>query len=99
MRLYELKQLYGDSTFILGQYNEEHKVTIIPKEVTIKEDLTVWHDGACIINGMRDKDFFHSKSDFKFVKSKIVESIDKDSSLSYDQSKHLKSFLMKKKRL
>lgn len=99
MRLSELRSLYVDNMFIIGQYNSAYKTVIIPKEVVIKEDLTVWHDGACIINGMHDEDFVHSKNDKNSVKNELVKLIDKDDSLDIKIAKNLKSFNRIKKRL
>lgn len=99
MRLFELRSLYGDNKFIISQYNDLYKTVIVPKEVTIKEDLTVWNDGSCIINGMLDKAFIHSKKDLDFVKQKLFEFIDADETLDKASSKNLKSLKLTKKRL
>ncbi len=52
----EIRNLYLNKSFILGYVGN---TIILPKDVTIKEDLTVWHDGACIINGMIDQSFYY----------------------------------------
>lgn len=54
--LSDIRNLYSNESFILGYVCN---TIILPKEVTIKEDLTVWHDGACIINGMKDQSFYY----------------------------------------
>ena len=54
--LQEIRNLYLNKSFILGYVGN---TIILPKDVTIKEDLTVWHDGACIINGMKDQSFYY----------------------------------------
>lgn len=56
--LEDLYKLYGNKSFILACGGD---TKIQPKEVIIKEDLTVWHNGACIINGMKDILFHHGE--------------------------------------
>lgn len=56
--LAELKQTYGNNEFFIAFY--DLNTSIQPKKVRINDDLTVWHDGGCIINGMKDKLFDHA---------------------------------------
>lgn len=83
MKLQELRNMYQDEEFIIGHKGD---TLIVPKKVKIKSDLTVWYDGGCIINGMKDKEFDHhknsvselssmmglSKEDLKLKKKKVL---------------------------
>lgn len=69
LKLKELRNIYGNEPFALAYAGKDQfdlNLTtdniILPKEVTIKEDLTVWRDGACIINGMKDVEFISSRN-------------------------------------
>lgn len=62
--LAELKRIYGNLEFHIAHFDGE--MIIQPKKVKIDENLVVWHDGACIINGMKDK-LFHHDFDKKVV--------------------------------
>ena len=55
--LAELKQIYGNMEFHIAYYDTNK--LIHPKKVSIDNNLIVWHDGACIINGMKDRFFHH----------------------------------------
>lgn len=60
MKLHEIREKFGDQVFTIATYNHLDKnKSVRPKQVTIKENLTVWDraSGNCIINGMRDVDF------------------------------------------
>lgn len=61
--LAELKKIYGNLEFHIAHYDSS---LILPKQVKIDDNLVVWHDGACIINGMKDK-LFHHDFDKKVV--------------------------------
>lgn len=54
--LSELKRIYGNMEFHIAYYGE---TLIKPKKVKIDDDLIVWHEGRCIINGMKEKLFHH----------------------------------------
>lgn len=54
--LVELRKIYGNMDFHIAHYN---KTLIVPKKVKIDDNLNVWHDGACIINGMKNEVFLH----------------------------------------
>lgn len=78
MKLAEIRQQYQDKQFAMMYYdsNVEHDSlvnihVIHPKEVTIRNDLTVWHEGSCIINGMQDKDKFMVADSLKELDEKI----------------------------
>lgn len=61
--LAELKKIYGNMEFYIAHYDGN---LIVPKKVKIDDNLVVWYDGACIINGMKDK-LFHHDFDKKVV--------------------------------
>lgn len=82
MKLADIRQQYQDHSFAMMYYDSNVEqgslVTahvIHPKEVTIREDLTVWHEGSCIINGMQDKDKFVVADNLKELDEKIKTSL------------------------
>lgn len=71
--LAEIREIYGDQAFALAQFtNLDHMIK--PKIVTIKSNLTVWCDSACIINGMKGHNFIHDK-DVKQVTTQLSDYI------------------------
>ena len=75
LTLQELYDLYKDKEFVIG-----HLMPLVsPKVVTINDRLVVWHNGACIINGMKDVKFFHGTDikqvmkEMELTKEKLIE--------------------------
>lgn len=92
MTLQELKNFYGNTTFAIAHVSTY--APIMPKMVTIDENLIVWHDGACIINGMKENNFIHDTS----VKSLLTDYIKAVEELDcpFDTKKLMKSPKTKK---
>lgn len=86
MKLAQIRESFQDNIFALMYYNSEAKDSLItahiihPKEVKIKEDLTVWDakKGTCIINGMQDKDHFIVASSIKELEDKVKKDYPND---------------------
>ena len=63
-QLYKIREVYGDKDFYIahiGNVTGDNITSVLPKKVTIRENLTVWDSktGACIINGMQLLSFLH----------------------------------------
>lgn len=79
MKLQEIRNTYGDKKIAISYYNSEAEGSLItshiihPKEVFIKDDLTVWDAkrGNCIINGMQERDKFMVASSIKELEDNV----------------------------
>lgn len=86
MNLSQIRDEFKDNTFALMYYNAEAKGSLItshiihPKEVNIKEDLTVWDakKGTCIINAMKDKNHFQAALTIKELDEKVKKDYPSD---------------------
>ena len=76
--LSELCALYPDRNILIACYNEKYDSIIMPQTILLKNDLTVWHNCACIINaGMKDHLFLYEDiKDFKDTKKIINQTED-----------------------
>ena len=92
MTLQELKNHYGNTPFAIAHVSTYSNIK--PKLVTIDENLIVWHDGACIINGMKENNFIHDTSVKSLVTAynKAIDELD----CPFDVKKLMKSTKPKK---
>ena len=98
--LFSLKCLYGTEKFVIACYNDKYDQVIHPKTVSIKSDLTVWHNGSCIINGMTDALFLHNKncnsSGINELKNELFLIIESKNHLTNKQKAELKNKIKKR---
>ena len=72
---------------------------MLPKTVTIKEDLTVWSDGQCIINGMKTDHLFVAANDLKLCTDNVINSLTESEKFTKAQLNLFKRGIVKEKKV